>query len=85
MTEFNDPDPSTYVPPPHRIAAIGNAWDTVDERITTVDDGPDTVNERLSDGGPGPEGQPATVRERLSGHDDDGSKRPSPKSSKRKS
>jgi len=38
----------------------------VHERISTEDDGPNTVNERLSDGGPGPEGQPRTVTERLS-------------------
>lgn len=37
------------------------------ERITTVEDGPETVNERLTNGGPGPEGQPDTVHERLSG------------------
>lgn len=37
------------------------------ERITTVDDGPGSVNERLSTGGKGPEGQPDTVTERLSG------------------
>lgn len=41
--------------------------DVVQERITTEADGPDTVNERLSTGGPGPEGQPDTVTERLSG------------------
>jgi hypothetical protein len=40
------------------------------ERITTEDDGPSTVNERLSTGGPGPEGQLDTVRERLSGSQD---------------
>jgi hypothetical protein len=39
----------------------------VNERITTVEDGPTTVNERLSPGGPGPEGQPDTAKERLSG------------------
>lgn len=37
------------------------------ERISTVEDGDGTVNERLSTGGPGPEGQPDTVTERLSG------------------
>jgi hypothetical protein len=37
------------------------------ERITTVEDGPGTVNERLTTGGPGPEGQPDTVHEKLSG------------------
>jgi hypothetical protein len=37
------------------------------ESITTVEDGPETVNERLSPGGPGPEGQPDTAEEHLSG------------------
>lgn len=63
---MTEPD-STYQPPAHRVALIGNAWETVDERITTEADGPDTVNERLSDGGPGPDGQPETVVERLNG------------------
>jgi hypothetical protein len=39
----------------------------VQERISTVEDGDGTVNERLSTGGAGPEGQPDTVTERLSG------------------
>ena len=37
------------------------------EHITTVEDGDTTVNERLSPGGEGPEGQPDTATERLSG------------------
>lgn len=41
--------------------------DTVNERITTVEDGPGTVNERLTFGGEGPEGQPDTATECLSG------------------
>lgn len=40
--------------------------ETVTERITTEDD-EGTVNERLTTGGEGPEGQPDTVHERLSG------------------
>lgn len=64
---MGDPEPSTYLPPAHRLTLIGNAWETVDERITTEADGPETVNERLSDGGVGPDGQPVTVRERLNG------------------
>lgn len=43
--------------------------DTVNESITTADDGVSTANERLSTGGPGPEGQPDTVAESLSGQD----------------
>lgn len=39
----------TYQPPAHRIALVGDAWDT--------------VQERYSDGGPGPGGQPETVVE----------------------
>jgi hypothetical protein len=41
--------------------------DTVNESLTTIEDGDTTVNERLSPGGPGPEGQPDTVAETLSG------------------
>lgn len=41
--------------------------DTVNEHLTTVEDGDNTVNERLSPGGPGPEGQPDTATESLSG------------------
>lgn len=41
--------------------------DTVNEHLTTVEDGDTTVNERLSPGGPGPEGQPDTATESLSG------------------
>lgn len=41
--------------------------DTVNESLTTVEDGDTTVNERLSTGGEGPEGQPDTVTESLSG------------------
>lgn len=40
---------------------------TANESITTEHDGPATVNERMTTGGPGPEGQPDTVHERLSG------------------
>ena len=43
---------------------------TAQERITTVEDGEGTVNERLSPGGVGPEGQPDTADERLSGSDE---------------
>lgn len=39
------------------------------ERLSTTEDGPQTVNERLSTGGPGPEGQPDTAKESLSGQD----------------
>lgn len=39
----------------------------VNESMTTVEDGPGNVNERLSTGGPGPEGQPDTVTESISG------------------
>lgn len=41
--------------------------DTVTESLTTVEDGDTTVNERLSPGGKGPEGQPDTAMESLSG------------------
>lgn len=45
--------------------------DVAQERISTEADGPGTVNERLSTSGPGPEGQPDTVTERLSGSQDE--------------
>lgn len=50
---------------------MNNEFPVVQERITTVDDGPETVNERLTSGGVGPEGQPDTVVERLSGAQDE--------------